>query len=145
MLDDVERRRFLEQPAREDPLPAPVGKLDVELYERARQGFALPRSGRLARAQPHHDVLDPHRLARPQRNVADDAVALVEQAQDCHPLSHGRDASLVACRRPRLRNRPLALRLPLGLAIAVAARGTKPQRDEENGRSAHAQSGVQGR
>jgi hypothetical protein len=35
MLDDVERRRFFEEPAGKDPLPPAVRALDIELHERA--------------------------------------------------------------------------------------------------------------
>ena len=51
VLDDVERRRFLVEPAGEDPLPVPVGPLHIELDEGAGQLLRLPRRGRLAGAQ----------------------------------------------------------------------------------------------
>ena len=88
MLDDIERRRFLVDPARKNPLPALVGKADVDLDESAGQFLLLPRSRRLAGAKPDHDVLAARVLTRMQRNIANDAVALVEQAQHRHPLVH---------------------------------------------------------
>ena len=57
VLDDVERRRFLVEPAREHPAPAFVRPLHVELDERAGQLLILPtaRSSRTragARSRP---------------------------------------------------------------------------------------------
>jgi hypothetical protein len=88
MLDHVERRRFLVQPAGKHPPQLPVGALDVELHERSGQFLIFPRSRRLARPQPHHRIPDPDRLSRPQRDVADDPVALVEEAEHRDPLRH---------------------------------------------------------
>jgi hypothetical protein len=144
VLDDVERRRFLVQPARKHPLPAPVGQLDVELDERPGQHFILPRRGRLAGAQPHDDVLEAHRLAGPQRQVADDPIALVEQAEDRDALGHRRDARLGAGRRCGGRGGPLSRRLPLGLAAAVAAGGAQADGNQQSRSATHAQSGVHG-
>jgi hypothetical protein len=120
VLDDVERRRFLVQPAGEHALPPLVGALDVDLHERAGQFLFLPGGGGFACPQAHHQVLPPRRLARVQGNVADDAVALVEHAEDGDALRHWRNACLVAAggsRAPRGRRRPVLL-LP-----AAAARG----------------------
>jgi hypothetical protein len=148
MLDGIERRRFLVDPAREDPLPAPVGALHVELHESTGELLELPRRRRLARPQPHHCVLHSDRLARPDRQVADDAVALVEQAQNGDPLRHRRHPSLVGggARHGRARHPPLLRRRsPLGLALfALAAGAGKCHGQRADQPSAHAQSGVQG-
>ena len=88
MLDDVERRAFLVQPARKHPLPANPGLFDVELDERPGQPIILPRRARVAGAQPNHRVAVADRLPGPERDVADDAVALVEQAQHRDALAH---------------------------------------------------------
>jgi hypothetical protein len=145
VLDDVERRRFLVEPARKHPLPAPVGKLDVELHEGTRQGLVLPRCGGFAGSQADHRVADAHRLARPQRDVANDPVALVEQAQDGDPLRHRRYAGLGACRGSVGRGGgSLARRLALGLPLAVAPRRTQREQAKENEPAAHAQSGIHG-
>jgi hypothetical protein len=90
MLDDVERRRFLVQPAGEDALPALLGVAHVELDEGAGQRLDFPRRAGLAGAQPDDDVAHPHRLAGLQAEVARQAVALVEQAQHRDPLRHRR-------------------------------------------------------
>jgi len=80
VLDDVERRRFLVDPAREYPPPAAVGLLHVQLDERPGQPLILPRRTGFAGAQADDRVLDLERLARLQGQIADDAVALVEKA-----------------------------------------------------------------
>jgi len=92
VLDGVERRRFLVEPARKDPAELPVRAAHVELHEGAGQLLDLPRRGRLAGAQPHDHVADAHRLAGPQGQVAPEAVALVEQADHRDPLRHRRRA-----------------------------------------------------
>jgi hypothetical protein len=117
MLDDVERRRLLVEPARKGAVELALGIGDVQLDEGAGQLLDLPGRGRLAGAQPDDDVADAQRLAGLQREVALDAVALVEQTD------HG-DA-LVHRRRPRrlggdgLRDVD-RLRLGAGLAVPLA-------------------------
>jgi hypothetical protein len=92
VLDDVQRRRFLVQPARED---APVAALriarllDVELHECAGQPLRLPRRRGFAGTQPHDRVADPRRLAGLELQLLGDAVALVEEAEHRHALRHG--------------------------------------------------------
>ena len=92
VLDDVERRRFLVEPARKDPAELAVRAAHVELDEGAGKLLDLPGRGGLAGAQPHDHVADPDRLAGPQRQVAREAVALVEQAEHRDPLGHRRRA-----------------------------------------------------
>ena len=92
MLDDVQRRRFLIEPAGEDAAELTVGAAHVELDEGAGQLLGLPGGGRLAVAQPHDHVADPDGLAGPEGEIALDAVALVEQAEHRDPLGHGRRA-----------------------------------------------------
>jgi hypothetical protein len=104
VLDHVERRRFLVEPAGEDPAPALVRLLDVDLDERARQLLFFPRRGRFARTQPHDYILPPRGLAGVERDILDDAVALVEDAEHRDPLRHRRDAALAVggrCNLPR--------------------------------------------
>jgi hypothetical protein len=67
-----------------------LGIAHVELHERAGQRLHLPGRGGLAGAQPDDGIADPDRLARFQRDVARQAVALVEEAEDRHPLRHRR-------------------------------------------------------
>jgi len=125
-----------------------LGVGDVELDEGAGQLLDLPRRGRLAGAQPHDRVADPKRLARLHRQVALDAVALVEEADHRDALRH------------RSRSRRLAghrlghvdgLDLGSGLAVALPlGRARRPAGGEHGGQAkqgsgggaAHASSGV---
>ncbi|KRC82651.1 hypothetical protein ASE13_10430 [Sphingomonas sp. Root241] len=90
MLDDVERRSLLVEPAREDPAPALVELLHVDLHEGAGELVGFPGRGLVAGAQSHDDVVDPRRLAGLELEFARDAVALVEQAEHCLALVHRR-------------------------------------------------------
>ncbi len=126
-----------------------LGIGDVELDEGAGQLLDLPGRGGLAGAQADDDVAIADRLARLQREVLLDAVALVEQADDGDALRHRRRARRLT--RHRLRNvdrlrlgRGLAIVLPLGRAFRVAG-GERRQRRKNQGRGSavHASSGVQ--
>jgi hypothetical protein len=140
VLDDVQRRALLVQPAREDPRPARVGPLDIDLDEGAGQLLGLPRRGGLAGAQADDDVLEANRLARPQIHVADDAVALVEQAEDRDPLGHGRHPRLIGGRARNLDGDGIAFR---GLVFAAPATSQRGKDGKACNRFVHAWSGVQ--
>jgi hypothetical protein len=134
MLDQVERRSLLVEPAREDSLPAPLRVADVELDEGAGQGLDLPGRRRLAGAQPNDRVADPHRLAGLERDRAGDAVALVEEAEHRHPLRHrsgsrrDRGNGLRDVDGARLADRlPVAAGAGFGAPIAAAERGRKDE------------------
>jgi hypothetical protein len=150
MLDHVERRSLLVQPAREHPPVAVlriVRLLDVELHEGAGQLLRLPRGGRLARPQADDRIPHPRRLSGLQREVLGEAVALVEEAEDGDPLPHGRGPG--DFRTNRLRHvdgaRPAT---PGGgpLPIALPAAGEQGEgREGDEGRPqrrAHPWSGV---
>jgi hypothetical protein len=85
-----------------------------------------------------------YRLPGLQREVANDAVALVEQAQNRDAVGHRSDAGLrsrAGTAAPGAR----CIRLPLSLVLLAAApRQKQHQRRAGNGENAHAQSGVQG-
>jgi len=107
MLDRVERRRVLEQPAREHLVPGGIGPRalalgDDHLDEGAgfRRGF--PRRGPLAGGEAHDHVAHPARFARLELDVLGEVVALVEQAQRRHPLlTRGAEPGILhRCRRP---------------------------------------------
>jgi hypothetical protein len=97
VLDNVERRRFLVEPAGENPAPLLVRLLDVDLDERARQLLLFPRRRRLAGAKPHDHVLPANRLAGVQGHCLDNAVALVEESEHGNPLRHRRDPAFAIC------------------------------------------------
>jgi hypothetical protein len=147
MLDDVERRRFLVEPSREDALPPPLRVADVELDEGAGELLNLPRRRRLARPKANDRVADPNRLARLEGQRARDTVALVEEAEHRDPLRHRGRAGGDA--RDGLRNVD-GLRLARRLAItrllllhAPVAADQRGQSDESGAeREPHAWSGV---
>jgi hypothetical protein len=134
VLDDVQGRRFLVEPAGEDPLPAALRGPHAELDEGAGQLLDFPGRGRLAGAKANDGVADPNGLPGFQGQVSRDAVALVEEAEHRHALRHRRGA-----RRDRghgLRNvdgAGLARGLAAGPAILVGAAiatGERGQDDE---------------
>jgi hypothetical protein len=92
VLDRVERRRLLVEPARESALKLALRRSDVELNEGPGELLRFPGRGRLAGAKADHRVADAHRLSGLELDVARNAVALVEQAEDRDSLSHGRRA-----------------------------------------------------
>ena len=131
MLDDVERRRFLVEPARKDPAELTVRAAHVQLYEGTGQLLNLPGSRGLAGAQPHDRIPDPDRLTRAQRQVPLLAVALVEEAEHGHALRHRRGARRELVHRlgdvPRL---VLELEVLLPVLLVGAARRTGGQSEQ---------------
>jgi hypothetical protein len=141
VLNDVERRAFLVEPAGEHPRPALVRPFDVELDEGTGQLLGLPRRGCFTRPQADDGVLDPDRLAGPERQVADNPVALVEQAEHRHPLAHrGRPARLGIGRQGDVVDRFVGRRI---LAAAAGCPGKRRGKNKGEAR-AHAPSGVHG-
>jgi hypothetical protein len=134
VLDDVERRRFLVDPAREHPPPLLVGPLHFELKERAGQLLILPGRRCLARLEADDRILQPHRLARLESQVADDPVSLVEKPDHRDPLGHRRDTRLAACRCGLAGSRS---RLLLCRIVAPAAGEGERERGESGGRRTH--------
>jgi len=138
MLDGVERRAFLVQPAREYPPPTAIALFDVQLDEGASQPLILPRRARLARAQPDHRVAHADRLPRTKREVADDAVALVEQPQHRDPFGHRRHAHRRLDRARHVdRHRIAVIRGARTIAALVAPASEHQCRDHDRDR-AHA-------
>jgi hypothetical protein len=141
MLDDVERRRFLVEPAGKHPSPTPVRPLDVDLDERAGQFFFLPRRGGLACAKAHDDVLPTHRLAGMERNILNNPVALVEDGEHRDALAHRGHARSIGTERHRL---IADHRLRRILLVTLAARGKSEGDQQRNGETLHVYSGIQG-
>jgi hypothetical protein len=141
MLDVVERRRFLVQPAREDPAPRLVGPFDIDLDEGAGELLLLPRRGRLARPEAHEQVLPARRLAGMQRDILHDSVALVEDPEDRDALRHRSHSALAGCGRRGFAGGWAAGVLLLGAAPASGERECQQQRCAS---SSHAYSGIHG-
>jgi hypothetical protein len=119
----------------------PVGPKPVDLDEGAGQLLRFPGRSGFAGQQPHRNILDPHRLARPQRQVAHDTVTLVEQSQNGDALGHGGHPRLLSCRaRDVDRNRVVFACL---VAAVAAAYGQQQNDRKEGGRTGHAYSGFQ--
>jgi hypothetical protein len=150
VLDGVERRRLLVEPAGKDPAELAVRAAHVELDEGAGQLLDLPGRGGLAGAQAHDHVADPHRLARPQRQIALEAVALVEQAEHGDPFRHRRRARGELGHRLRHVD-GLVLDFGLALPVGLVRAPWRAGREREQCREARAehetahrdQSGVQ--
>jgi hypothetical protein len=119
-----------------------VRPFHVHLDERASQFLLFPRRCRFASAQADGDILHPHRLPRFQGQVANDPVALVEQAEHRDALGHRSYAGLVA-RGPRHVDRDGLVALDLiALARPVApCDHDKRQQREKGSISLHAWSG----
>ena len=119
-----------------------VGPLHLKLQECARQFLVFPRRGRLARAQADDGVADLHRLPGLQRQVADNAVALVEKADDGDAVGHWRDSDLLS----RRQGRGLGVALPtcrLLLILAVTAAKKHHRQRGAGHEAAHDYSGFQ--
>ncbi len=122
----------------------------VQLHKGAGQVLLLPRRRGLTSQQPHHNVIHPYRLARPQRQVTRDAVALVEEPQHRHALVHRRGPGCKLRHRLRdfdglrFRRRLIALLLPLRRPLrAAGGQQDKASKEEVTPGAAHASSGVQ--
>jgi hypothetical protein len=91
VLNDVAFRALLEEPAGKDAPPFVVGAgAHIELHEGAGLGRILPWRGLLAGLQTDDGVADAQGLARLHGEVAGQAVALVQQADDGNPILHRR-------------------------------------------------------
>ena len=78
-----------------------------------------------------------------ERDVLDDAVALVEQTENRDPLAHRSDARLIDAGR----SRGVGDHRPRGVLVVVAAPASGNGERENNhrcGSQAHAYSGIQG-
>jgi hypothetical protein len=107
-----------------------IRALNVDLDEGAGQFFFFPRRGRLARAEPDDHVLPPRRLARVKRDVLDDPVALIENAEDPDPLRHRCHAALPGSGRGGLVGGDLGIVL-LRAAAAAGQREANQNRSDQ--------------
>jgi hypothetical protein len=115
-----------------------IRPFDIDLDESAGELLQLPWSGRLARLEPHRDILDPHRLSRLQGQVANDAVPLIEQAKHGDAIGHPRDPGLLGERARHFQRHRLVARF-----IGLVAAGEQGQRHEQKrgARTLHSYSG----
>ncbi|EQA99495.1 hypothetical protein L288_19550 [Sphingobium quisquiliarum P25] len=91
MLHDIAVGPFAEQPAGKIAPPLAIGAAaHVQLNESAGFLHIFPGRGRLAGLQADDGVAHTQRFARFHRQVAGQAVSLVEQADHGDPLTHGR-------------------------------------------------------
>jgi hypothetical protein len=89
VLDNVAVGPLAKNPARKDAAPFIIALiLHRQLDEGARLGRIFPRRGLLARAQPYDRAANPRRVAGLHFDVADQPVALVEQADDGDAVGH---------------------------------------------------------
>jgi hypothetical protein len=92
------------------------------LEEGAGELLILPGRGRLAGAQANDRILHADRHSGLHPQIADDAVALVEKADDRDPVLHRGNANLLSGAGTRLgKLDPVAL-VPLVLAALAAGR-----------------------
>jgi hypothetical protein len=108
----------------------------------------FPRRRRLAGAKPNDGIAEANGLTGFQRDVADDAVALVEKAEHRDPFGHRRCSLADAGRGLGHIDRDrIFLRIARGVGRAFVATGHQQQRrrdDHRCGKGAwHAYSGVQ--
>ncbi len=149
MLDDVAFRPVLEQPAGEDtaPILRPVIEHD-QLDERTGFLRHFPLRGPFAGTQADDRAADADAFARFQRDIADEAVALVEEAEHRHALLHRRDAGIGIIRAGASRLGQRARfgrgrwRFCLALAAGKQHRGAESRGHQRGFRPHHGASGV---
>ncbi|MBB6125074.1 hypothetical protein FHS92_002831 [Sphingobium subterraneum] len=140
MLNDVAVGTVFEHPAGKDAPPFVVGvAAHIELHESAGVLKIFPRCGLLAGTQADNGVADAQRLTRLHLEIAGDAVAFVEQADDGDAFlhwrsgqrggSHGADRGIV--RSFRHRTGPVCV----GHILRIrAAAGRQQEREQQEGR-----------
>lgn len=149
MLDDVALGPVLEQPAGEDAAPVlrPVIEHD-QLHERTGFLRHFPLGGAFAGTQADDRAADADAFAGLQRDIADKAVALVEEAEHRHALLHRRDpgVGIVRAGAARLwqgsRFGGRRRRFALALATGEQHRCDESRADERGFRPHHGASGV---
>jgi hypothetical protein len=142
MFDHVEAGRFLEQPARKDLAPGQrlIGSLAL-FNENLHKGPGLlrllPWQRAFAAIKLDHNIADPARFARLHHQILADIVALIEQADSCHPVFHRSAVLAFNYRRSAfLRGNLLGdasgggLRITLTLAPGKRQRGKAKQSDQ---------------
>jgi hypothetical protein len=117
-----------------------IGAQPVDLDEGAGQLLRFPWRGGFASAQADHHILNAHRLTGPQGQVADDAVALVEQTKDRDALGHRSHSRLLGCGARHVGGDGLIVVLYLLGSLAPARNGEQQDQQGSAGMP-HAYSG----
>lgn len=105
--------------------------MNVELQESAGQLLILPRRSRFTSAQADDHIFHANRHAGLHPEIADNAVALVKQADHRDPVLHRSDADLLPGTGARLgKLDPIAL-VPV---LAALAAGREKQPEQRTGR-----------
>jgi hypothetical protein len=149
VLDDVALWPVLEKPAGEDaaPILRPVIEHD-QLHERTGFLRHFPLGGAFTGAQADDRAADADAFAGLQRDIADKAVALVEQAEHRHALLHRRDARIRIVRAGAARLRQGSRfggrrrRFALALATGEQHRSDESRSSQGGFRPHHGASGV---
>jgi hypothetical protein len=149
VLHDIAFGPVLEQPAGKDASPVFRAVIEHDQLDEGT-GFlrAFPLCGAFAGAQADHRATDADALSGFQRDIADEAVALVEQAEHCLALFHRRHPGIgiVRAGRARLGQGPRfgrrGRRLCLPLAAGKQHRGGKHRAGQRGFRPGHGASGV---
>ena len=116
-------------------MPRLVRALDIQLDESAGEFFILPRRGCFTGTKPNDRIVDADRLSGLELEIANDAVALVQEAKDRNPLRHGGDARPLSGAGIGRRNpRAVGLLLPL---IPTPAPRKQQERRARNGELSH--------
>lgn len=139
MLDHVALGALTEDPARKDAVPLVVALvLNGELDEGAGLGRILPRRGLFAGAQPDDRATDARAVAGLHLELADEPVALVEQADHRDAFGHrGRTFDAADLGRhafglgDRLDGRAA---VTLGRAAVAAGKRARGEQREQRGR-----------
>jgi hypothetical protein len=137
VLDDVALGPFLEDPARKDAIPFIVALiLHRQLDEGAGFGRIFPRRGRLARAQPHDRAADARGVAGLHLELADQPVALVEEAEHRDAFGHrSRAGNAADFLRHGFGSRDLGrFAAPRLVALRAIAPGQRRRREQQHQR-----------
>jgi hypothetical protein len=134
MLDDVAVGPFLEQPARKDAVPFVVALfLHRQLDKGAGFGRRFPWRGLFASAQSDHRAAYPGAVAGAHFQIANQAIALVQQRNDRHPVGHRRRAfDPAALLRHRPRSSDFGFNLGRRRRISGAVAASQQQRRHQS-------------
>lgn len=146
MLNDIAFGPFLEQPAGKDAIPFIIALfLHRQLHKGSGFGRQFPRRRPFAGAQAHNGAANARAVARAHFQIADQAIAFVEQRNHRHPFRHRGgpfDPAALFGHRAGARHFRLGLdRHWPGLWRTVAAREQQARRQHQSARAHHSAPG----